>query len=111
EIQFRLRWRHYTCRHRLRFSAKIFKLQLRAPKFGEHRLDQLTIGLRQALLEQARGDANDQAIFLCPLQTCGAKPGGEAVGIYATFGVQKDFIPEVHRANLPFATISTDVEM
>ena len=79
EIKFRLRWRHNTCRHRLRFSAKILKLQLRAPKFGEHRLDQLAIGFRQTFLKETCWNANDQPIFVGALQTSGPEPGESAL--------------------------------
>src|ERR1700728_597488 len=111
KIKLGLRRRRNARSNRLRFRAKIFKLQLRTSQLSEDCLDKLAISLRQALFKQARGNADDQTIFLRAFQARGPKPGGEAVRIYAAFGVQQNLIPEVHRANLPFATISTGVEM
>src|SRR5580704_19501411 len=111
KIKLRLRRGSKARSHRLRFRAKIFKLQLRTPQLSEHRLDKLPVSFSQALLKQASGNPDDQTIFLRAFQTRGPKPCGEAVRIYATLGVQENLIPEVHRANLPFATISTEVEI
>src|ERR1700734_1826834 len=110
KIKLGLRRRRRSRGRRVRFGANIFELKLRTSQFGENRLQELPVSFCQSFAKQPRGNANNQMILLGALKTSGAKPGSEAVRVDAAFGVLKDLVPEVHRANLPFATISTAVE-
>src|ERR1700735_2341495 len=111
KIKLGLGRRRRVRRRRFCLGANIFELQLGTSQFGEDGLQKLAIGFRQPFAKQRRGNANDQAILLSALKTSGTKPGSEAMRVDAAFGVLKDLVPEIHRANLPFATISTAVEI
>jgi hypothetical protein len=85
--------------------------------FGQNRLQQLAVGFRQSLPEDARGDSNHEFAVFSALLPGGPEPCRETVGINPPFHVLQNFFPGIHclknlkKARMPTPDISTTVEM
>src|SRR5262249_13845583 len=101
EIELGLRCLHRCRRRGLGFGAYELEAQTGTADLSQHSLQEVAIGLREALAEQAGGDANDEAVLFGALLPRGTEPGGVAMRIYSALGVLEYFIPEIHQEICP----------